>query len=237
MIPQDIKLAISGKGEHIIRFGDAEKVLQREGAVTHTNFQGLVKYIKHRRPNDSLSIIECNAEKIVITLYEDKGWPSDGIVYATEVINPKLEEFGINTSKIYDRKQLLDFLKKNIHFLVADSGPKILLSLSNLSAKIEKSIEQGETNKGSKHNNFSQNINLNTAPEALTFTLSIPIILGQPKMPIQVDICYDSSGNNVVFWLECIALNELIEKCKEELVEKVKLDLNELGYLVIDTTK
>lgn len=234
---KEINLTLNGAGDHVIRFGEAEKIFELQQATTHTDFSGLVKYVSHRNPSVATTIIECNAEKLHITLNEDKKWSNSEIVYATELVNPMLDEFGINNGKVYDRKQLVDFIKKYRHLLVADNAAKILASLSNLTAKIEKSIEQGENNKGSKHNTFSQNINLNTAPENLNFSLSLPLIVGQPKVPILIDICYDSSGNSVVFWLECADLTALIEDSKEKLVEDVKEELGHLGYLVIDTTK
>lgn len=233
---KEVNINLHGAGETIVRFGEAAKVLERVQSKTNTNFDGLINYVTHRTPATASSVIECNAENLTVKFCEDKQWPDSDIVIAKEVVNPKLQDLGLGTAKHYDRKSLIDMLKRNRHLLVADSADKIIASLSALSAKIEQNIDQGENNKGGKHNSFSQKVNLNTQPEELKFAMAIPLIVGQDKNNIIIDICYDAGGSSLVFWLECLALTELIEQRKEELVDRVKSELRALGYLVIATT-
>jgi hypothetical protein len=138
--------------------------------------------------------------------------------------DPALKGFGINTHKKYHQKELSTLLKMNrIHFSDREDNRKIVSSIEKLKIKVTQEIENGNDFKGNKKQLFEQNVHHELL---LHFTLMIPIFKGQPQKSFVVEINFDITDGNTLFWLESVDLKELMETERRAIMDEevVKMD-------------
>lgn len=132
--------------------------------------------------------------------------------------NPDLRLFHINTNKMFGIKELMSLLKFNrIHFVDKEANAKIVLSLQNFKAKIEKALVDSSDNRG-----MDEKSKLTKLEHELeeSFKLHMPIFKGGEPFTFVVDICLSASSSDVHVWLESKELKELIDKLKEQTITK-----------------
>jgi len=139
-------------------------------------------------------------------------------VTGTTKLNPDLEKFGINNSKIFTIKELKQFLKMNRYFFAdIDANMKMVTNLERFSASIQTQIDEHATDRGDKKKSLDVRVDSNLD---LNFNLSIAVFVGEAKSKFQVEVCCDFRDNAVSVWLESAELQNLIITSREELINK-----------------
>lgn len=132
--------------------------------------------------------------------------------------DPALKAFGINTHKKYHQKELATMIKMNrIYFADRDDNRKIVSSIERLKIRVTQEIENGNDFKGNKKQLFEQNVQHELL---LQFTLVIPIFKGQPEKSFLIEINFEITDGNTVFWLESVDLKELAEQERRSIMVK-----------------
>jgi len=142
--------------------------------------------------------------------------------------DPDLVKFGINSSRTFHQKELANMLKMNrIYFADRDENMGIVSSLEKLRVRVTQEIENGNDFKGNKKHLFEQNVQHEIR---LQFTLVVPLYKGQEKKSFLVDVNFDITDGNTVFWLESVDLKELIET---ERIRIIDSQISKMGGLTI----
>lgn len=131
--------------------------------------------------------------------------------------NPDLKQFEINTKKMFGIKELMGIIKFNrLFFVDKEQNAKIVLSLQNFKAKVEKILSDKTDLRGNEEQ--FKIIKLEHELEA-SFQLKMPIHKGGMDQIFNVDICVSATSNDVSVWLESRDLNELQNSCKQSIIE------------------
>lgn len=119
-------------------------------------------------------------------------------------------------------------LKMNrIYFADRDENMAIVSSLEKLRVRVTQEIENGNDFKGNKKHLFEQNVQHEIR---LQFTLVVPLYKGQEKKSFLVDVNFDITDGNTVFWLESVDLKELMET---ERIRIIDSQISKMGGLTI----
>lgn len=133
--------------------------------------------------------------------------------------NPDLNEFGINDpNKKWQLSVLRGFLRmRRAFFTVPDKNLKLIENLSKFKANVETHIAQANDNRGNQNEQFQTTIKTNLD---LSFSLTMPIFVGQPQRTFKVEVCFDIRDRQTDIWLESPELAEAIQKDKEAIFTK-----------------
>lgn len=157
--------------------------------------------------------------KGVIKLIVDEQFSNDNYEVSGKIEdNPDLSQFKINTSHLFGIKELMQLLKFNrLFFVDKEANQKIVLSLQNFKAKVEKTIADTSDLRGNDEKTRLTKLEHDLEEN---FKLEIPIHKGGNKSIFQVDICVSASSADVNVWLESKELKELQDSCKDSIINK-----------------
>lgn len=133
-------------------------------------------------------------------------------------LSDELKLFSINTTKLFNRDELVKIIKFNKRFFAdADAHFKVLSAYQTFAAKAEVNLNQSSDTRGNKTNNFDKKV---TSELPDSFVLNIPIIKGQNSRTFRVEICLDLTDGGGRFWFESVELHELIEGEKQAMIDE-----------------
>lgn len=139
-------------------------------------------------------------------------------VTGTLALHPSLAALLINADKTFDEKGLLRHLKfHGAYFKDREKHGTLLESLKKFKAKVEQQFENADDYKGAAAQSKLTKI---THDVPLEFTLCMPIFGGGEKQEFKVEICVGLSGSDVEFWLESVALADVIVTQTEAVFEE-----------------
>lgn len=213
-----------GMNEVIIREGAAPKVLDPKAPVKmnvngtiNAPYEYLTKRIDCINQKDCHIIV--NREKITIELVVNEADEyTRGTIAGTLQSHPKLEEFGINTGKVWSPFDFAMFCKMNRAFFAdKNANMNIVSACKNFTAKVNNQIERAIQENGNRTDNFAQVVNSNL-PES--FTLSIPIFKGGKKEDLVVETFAKIDGRNVAFVLLSPGAEETLEDLRDKAIDE-----------------
>jgi len=159
-----------------------------------------------------------NREKVTITLItnENDDYVRGSIMGKLEV-NPKFEEFGINTGKVWTPTQLGLFFKMNRYFFPErDVNMKLVSDLMNFTATVNNSIQKSVKESGDRTDNFAQVVNSNLPK---SFNLKISILKGFPAENIEVETFAQINGQEVCFTLISPGAQATYEGVRDNIID------------------
>lgn len=159
-----------------------------------------------------------NRNKGELTLVVDENYENDNYKITGRIEdNPDLKAFKINTQSMFGVKELMSILKFNrVHFVDKDANAKIVLSLQNFKAKIEKTLADTSDNRGTDEK--SKLTKLEHELEE-SFQLFMPIHKGGKAWKFVVDICLSATSSDVQVWLESKELKELQDTSTDAMID------------------
>ena len=159
-----------------------------------------------------------NRNKGELTLITDENFDNDNYKITGRIEeNPDLKAFKINTNNMFGVKELMGILKFNrVHFVDKEANAKIVLSLQNFKAKIEKTLADTSDNRGTDEK--SKLTKLEHELEE-SFKLAIPIHKGGKSYTFVVDICLSATSSDVQVWLESKELKELQDTSTDTMID------------------
>jgi hypothetical protein len=207
----------------VIREGDAPKPLDVI-KPNKVHLKGTISapsefYNKRKKLHDPDKChVLFDRNKGTITLVTDENFENDNHKITGEIQdNPDLKPFQINTNHLFGVKELMGILKFNrIHFVDKEANAKIVLSLQNFKAKIEKTLADTSDLRGTDEK--SKLTKLETELEE-SFKLSMPMHKGGKSVVFVVDICLSASSSDVQVWLESKELKELQDGSRNAILD------------------
>lgn len=168
-------------------------------------------------PSRAVALVDRERGEIMLRLN-----PND--IYGTVVTGRVLFDddflaFGINAQKMWNRQQLLDFLKfQRRWFADPLEYAKVMSAYQRLSLDISANIKEASDTRGNKEALLKKTVNSQNIPEQ--FKICMPIFKGDVSRTFLVDICIDTTDSNVRFWFESVELDEIVKIERELLIEK-----------------
>lgn len=200
-----VKIKLSGNIETVTAFLKKRWTEEREGRGLQT-------------VDSARAIVIVDQEAMKMTLYLD---PEN--FFGTEVegkleFTPELEQFHINSTKMFNREELVKLLRFNKRFFPnLTKYEELLKAYQSLQISTGTEVKQGSDTRGNKNNLFIKEVNSQHIPTE--FVLDMPIFKGQKHESFRVEICLDATDASVRFWFESVELAELIEIRKKEIFD------------------
>ena len=143
-----------------------------------------------------------------------------------------LSALNINSKRTYTAKQLGELLKMNRSlFADREENLKTVTDLQRFRATVTQELEKGDDLKGNKLYHFEQRVETEFD---LRFKLATPIWKGQEPATFGVEIRYDVTDGNVVYWLESVELKDLQDTQLDTIIDTQIARLREMGMPVIE---
>lgn len=194
-------------------------------------------FLKHRegQVDKTYAVVTVDRKNLTITAETNpNNSVENDIVTGSIQVNPDLKNFKINqVGSQFSRETLIGFLRTNRqYFPDKEAHGQLMSTVRNLQVKVNITSGRQEDNRGNKNQQFDKTVDAENVP--VTTIIEIPVFIGERPVRLQLDICYDTSEQNVFFWFESPELNEVIYNASNERIEnEIKL-IEELGYLVIE---
>ncbi|WP_346320936.1 hypothetical protein [Chitinophaga sp. YIM B06452] len=149
-------------------------------------------------------------------------------------VNPELRGFKINqVGSNFSRETLMGFLRTNRqYFPDKEAHGQLLSTVKNLKVNVNINASRTEDNRGNKANEFDKKVTAENVP--VSTIIEIPVFVGEKPVRLALDICYDTTEQNVFFWFESAELNEVIYEASNERIEAEVGKIQELGFLVLE---
>lgn len=233
---EEIKLNITSQNKDVIvRTGEALQLKEPLKIDIKGNIDAVSRFITQRNSVENTicaqeAIILVDREALSITLKAEPENFYGAIVKGELTINSLLQNFGINTGNKFTQSDLVSLLKLNrVFFADLDEHAKILSSIKNFKANVNKEIVSAKDGRGNNQNVNNQNI---TTDLAFDFKLNIPIFKGEKASVFMVEILLDITDAGTRFWLESMELNDLIINYCDTVINS---NLKELqGFCIIE---
>lgn len=205
-------------GELIIREGKAQEPLPlKEPKIINISgdIHSVSNFINNRKEGHSSQAIDqkkavvvVDKENKTISLQLDPENHYGGIITGKLEQSKELQQFAINTSKRYNRKELLDLIRFNrLFFEDKNEHARVISGLYKLRIKSETEIQQEKDNQGNKRTLHDVKT-VDDNGMVKEFTLTIPLFKGFAAQKITVEICFELLNGDVSFWLESVGLKE-----------------------------
>lgn len=216
---------------------DLPPIPKTQGVVVNGVLGSVFEFLSYRLPliDKQVSIVTVDRKELTITAETNPTVPelSDTVTGSID-INPDLKSFKINAvGNQFSRETLLGFLRTNRqYFPNKEAHMQLLSAVKNLNLRVSIQNDRNEDNRGNRSSDFNKTVAAENIP--LSTIIEIPVFVGERPVSIQLDICYDTSENNIYFWFESAELNEIIYNASEwrlqEEIDKIKA----LGFLVLE---
>jgi hypothetical protein len=178
------------------------------------------------------AVIEVDRTNMTIVLKSDPQSAYGTEITGKLVLSDELKKFHINANKTFKRKEFLDLLRfSRIYFSSQDVHEKMVTAFAQVSVKSSTDVQSGNDQRGNKNASMNKNVNSDGLP--VDFILCVPIFKGYEKRSVTVQVCLDTSENEVIFWLESVELAELLVTERDALIEK-ELDGLDKTYVVMN---
>lgn len=161
-----------------------------------------------------------NRDKGTIRLvFNETDYYKRGEVSGELIINPKLEEFGINDpTNVWKPSELGIFFKMNrTYFQSREENMKLVSDLMSFTANVNSTINRSISQNGSNADEFSQAVNSNL-PEK--FKVRMPILKGGEAWEFDVETFAKISGKEVALVLISPDAAALIEEARSQKIDK-----------------
>jgi len=208
----------------VIREGEAEKIKYKNKVSLDGTLSAPSEFFKKRvekglHDKDKCHVVfNKNAGKIIL-IVDEQNEKENFVITGSLKENPDLVAFGINSScTIRSVKEAMNFLKMNrLFFTDKDLNHKIVASLQNFKAKVEKEIENSNDLRGNEKVSKMQKLETGLAE---SFELAIPIYKGYPNSVFAVDILCHVNDNGINIYFESRGLKELQDSTRSSMLEE-----------------
>lgn len=218
--------------ELVIREGKALPLKEPEVVSIDGNIKAPVNYAKVRPPKKEKASVTFSRSEMRITYEEEPVSFYGATITGKLLMNPKLENFGINSDKLLTTEQLAKFLKMNRqHFDKVDECDALVKALTTCKVKVQTLIDKDQDQRGNKKIHYDKVVD-SEIPH--NFTLNLPVFIGYDKRKFKVDLCFDTADLTIKVWLESVELNDIIETDRDIIMDEELKFFNEKGLVVIE---
>jgi hypothetical protein len=172
--------------------------------------------VLHKK-NDCHLLVDRYEEKIILVVDEREPNFETKITGALRR-NKDLEEFEINTDKMWSTGELSKFLRlRRGLFADPEECTKMADKLANFTAKFTKEMEVADDRAGNTLLNVVTKLE-NSIP--LTFKLNVPVFIGTKKSTFRVDVIVDATNSQLSFFLESTELKEQETAIRDTVIDE-----------------
>jgi hypothetical protein len=133
--------------------------------------------------------------------------------------NPDFIAFGINKNKFFISSELITFARTHSHCFANIKDVKELIeSLQNFEVKYEQTVVKKDNRQGETEDSVKNAIKFNKGEVKKHFSLLMPIHVGGPKVPIDVEIEIEKQGTAPGFAFYALELENIIRDEQEEIM-------------------
>jgi len=209
-----------------------EHVVDQEGGENTVNYTAPQNVIVRVKKNGATSATICLDYSI---------WaPFPGTVSGTISLSEYIKALNINlgtkveANQFYSQEDLVRAIRRNRRFFASQAQyAELLASLRDLQIGTSEELKsKTEEKNGNKSYQFEQNHKWEANTREIE--LYLPILHG-PYEPVSVPVSvnFEKKGNVVEFWLESIALRDLLVEKIDEEVRRVVASFTEQGVVVV----
>lgn len=201
------------------------------------NVEAVSDFLVHRTAliDKLLAVVTIDHAKLLVQLDTNPNFEESDKVTGIIEVNPDLLKFKINEAGCnQSRPNFLSFLRTNRQYFSNKDQHGVLMSeISNLEVKVELDLKHTAAGRGTSTNLSDKKITLR---EAIPFTtmLYISVFRGEEPKKISVDICYDASERDLIFWFESTELSEIMYDATIIRLAAEKKKIQDLGILVLE---
>jgi hypothetical protein len=212
-----------------VREGDALALEQGKRLALDGNINAPAEFYLKRKPAPQCAHVVVSKASRSIKLVTEEACEYQGTTVTGRLILAKeIESFGINTTKRFTHKQLVDLLKQyGFIFEDKDAIRTLIEKLQSFRVTVHKTVEDIDNQKGSV-----KKLTEWKAVEDITFKFKIkyPIYSGMTASVFSVDACLDVTDRDVTYYL---VSGELIELQESLFQQCISIQLEILDDLVI----
>lgn len=206
-------------------------------AISFTGTLGSVfDFLKFRAPiiDKQLAVVTIDRRKFSITAQANPNNPLADTVTGSIEVNPDLTKFKINqVGSNFSKETLVGFLRTmRQYFPDKEAHQQLQSTVKNLQVKVNISAGKNEDNRGNRSSNFDKTVDVENIP--VSTIIQIPVFVGEADIRLALDICYDTSEQNVFFWFESAELNEIMYHGSNDRIDQEVKKIQSLGYLVLE---
>ena len=217
----------------ILLIGEALKARERKPLNVKGSLGAVAEFLSKISPHTQSDRIEFNRERRTITYYKNQNNELQDVITGELKLDVNLSKFRINNqSEKLTSEQLALFIKRNRMFFT-DFGEhaSVVNSLVKFKANVQKKIEKSQDTRANKSSHFEQTVESDVVKD---FKVKMPIFIGVEPFEFNVEVCYDITDNNVLFWLESYDLIDLERSVSEQIMNSELELLKPYGLAIIE---
>lgn len=179
--------------------------------------------------NKKANVIMNIEDRTIILVINETDPFMTGKVTGKLELSDEFTKFKINTGQSWDCFSLADFIKMNRSFFESkDVAGKLVTTLRNFKAKVDKEIEQSKDDKANYSIKRTQVVNSNLPSD---FVLNVRIFKGHKKQsfPVEINIHPDT--------LNCMLIspdaNDFIQEQTEKIIDKEITEIKKLAPEIV----
>ncbi len=228
---EKIQVNVTTPGVTEVRIGDALPLVPKKQLKITGDINTPARYAAGRvdvAPANSVVIV--NYDNKSILLIENQFDPIGTEIIGNLTINKKLDELNINKKVFLKPAKLAELFKFNRNlFETKSEANEIISTLFTFTAKVDKVIEQHQSNKGDKRSLIDQEVKSNI-PESIN--LKIPIFNGvDTSFKFKVEFYVDPDDLSIA--LLSNELDEIIDENTKAIIDAAIKPLGERGFVII----
>lgn len=194
-----------------IRHGQALELREPIGYEYDTQINGPSTFIKQRGDliDKTKAVITVDKEARTIVLETDPGNHYGHTINGRIIIDPRIEEFGINKATRYTRDSLVNFLRMNrFYFPDKEAHARLVAAVRTFEANVNTDVKVESDLRGNKNASVNKKV---TTDVPFEFTMALPVIKGGVMKTFTVEVCLDVTDGGIKFWFESPEVKEIIE--------------------------
>ncbi len=230
---QEININVeNGIKELVIRKGDAAPIKEPvKLIVENVSFDSLIEFVEKGETNEVFdkqkSVAIINTGLGIIEFRSNYKDIDSENIKARLVPSEYLQRFNINKNKSFTRKDIYKLIQFNNRFIDSPDWRDILVKIQSVKLTQEKKIEH---NLKDQRGNQKASVEVQNSIDFIDeFILNIPIFQNQEPSKFTVQVLLDAVDNDIAFWLESPALEEIIQMTIENTLTEYANKLKELG--------
>lgn len=224
-MPQTFNAAIPG--DYTFRFG--QSLDPKETASKSINIVGTLpapfQFLSGKKALagdvDNIHLKIFNADGKIELVVQDQNPYTTHTIVGKLTEDTRLLEWAINSTKRWSVRDFVNFIKaRRFHFTQGDDCTKMIGSLNNWNAKIETIIQEHRDDKtGASLSHLEKRVEKEKGLVD-SFSLTLPIFQGYPKLSFKVEIGVEPTANSVQLFLMSEDLFRFIDENREALMQK-----------------
>lgn len=211
---KDINVTVTGEKLTILQ-GETLKLMPPDKIVINGDIKAVNTFLAVRikdgsgvqEIDKSKAVVLVDKKNLTITLNVDPENHYGATIISKLEESDELLQFGINTTKTFNKKELVKLIKFNkMYFESADKHSEMLAAFQKIQSEVNIKANDSSDDRGNKENNFIKEVTTNAPTH---FMLSIPIFKGFPPSKFKVEVCLDVEEGSARFWFESVELHNI----------------------------